>query len=417
MSTGPLPRGHIRLRGVSRRFRIVHDRSSTLKETLVRRSRVSYSELWALRDVDLDIHPGEAVAFVGRNGAGKSTMLKVIAGILPPHGGTVETSGSVAAMLELGSGFHPDFTGRENVYMNGAIHGLRTRDVTARLPAIIEFAELADFIDMPVRTYSSGMQMRLSFAVAAHVNPDILLLDEVLTVGDAAFQEKCMGSIYSFLDHGGTLAFVSHSADAVTKVCNRAVLVDGGRVLRDGPPSEVLEAYEAYVAEGASLGADLDTHGRASEQAPHGTELPSAEVLGLSITSPDDPATRSALPPGATVTVMARIRNNVRTPAFDVEIVVTNSLQETVLLLRAREGGVVIPAERGEYEVSTSFQLPVQESALNVSAIIRDRATEAPIDQWQGVVPLQMKREWPGGGTVATPASWRVEEFRGQGLS
>ena len=408
MSTGALPRGHIRLRGVSRRFKIVHDRSATLKETLIRRSRVEYSELWALRDVDLDIHPGEAVAFVGRNGAGKSTMLKVIAGILPPHAGTVETSGSVAAMLELGSGFHPDFTGRENVYMNGAIHGLRTRDVSARLPAIIDFAELAEFIDMPVRTYSSGMQMRLSFAVAAHVNPDILLLDEVLTVGDAAFQEKCMDSIYSFLHHGGTLAFVSHSADAVSKVCNRAILIDGGRILHDGPPDEVLEAYESYVAEGAGLGADLREAGGLGSPAQGAQALPSAQVTDLSITSPADPAERAALKPGSEVEVVAHIRNNTKTPACDVEVLITNSHQETVLLLRAYDSGVSVPSNPGEYKVTARFRLPVQESALNVSAIIRDRATEAPIDQWQGVVPLQMKRTWPGEGVVASPSTWTV---------
>lgn len=408
MSTGELLRGHIRLRGVSRRFRIVHDRSATLKETLIRRSRVEYSELWALRDVDLDIHPGDAVAFIGRNGAGKSTLLKVIAGILPPQAGTVETAGSVAAMLELGSGFHPDFTGRENVYMNGAIHGLRTRDVAARLPAIIDFAELADFIDMPVRTYSSGMQMRLSFAVAAHVNPDILLLDEVLTVGDAAFQEKCMRSIYSFLDHGGTLAFVSHSADAVSKVCNRAILIDGGCVLLDGAPDEVLSTYEDYVAEGAGLGADLHMSRPLSATDAAPATLPSAQVLDLVVVQPDDPALQSALPPGAQVSVRARIRNNTRAPGCDVEVVVTNALQETVLLLRAHESGVTVPSSPGEYDVCATFQLPVQESALNVSAVIRDRTTEAPVDQWNGVVPLQMKREWPGAGVVASPASWAV---------
>lgn len=251
-------RGGIRLRGVSRRFRIVHDRNATLKETLIRRRRSSYTELWALRDVDLDIRPGEAVALVGRNGSGKSTLLKMLAGILPPHGGTIQSSGSVASMLELGAGFHPDFTGRENVFMNGAIHGLSEKAIRQRLPEIIEFSELEEFIDMPVRTYSSGMQMRLAFAVAAHVDPDILLLDEVLAVGDEAFQRKCLGRIHDFLHRDGTLVFVSHDASAVEQLCDRAILIENGRITADGPPPSVLERYHRVLASNSSaIGADM----------------------------------------------------------------------------------------------------------------------------------------------------------------
>lgn len=256
--TDAVQRGGIRLRGVSRRFRIVHDRNATLKETLIRRQRSDYTELWALRDVDLDIRPGEAVALVGRNGSGKSTLLKMLAGILPPHDGTIELSGSVASMLELGAGFHPDFTGRENVFMNGAIHGLSEKATRQRLPEIIEFSELEEFIDMPVRTYSSGMQMRLAFAVAAHVNPDILLLDEVLAVGDEAFQRKCLGRIHDFLHGNGTLVFVSHDAGAVEQLCDRAILIENGRVAADGPPPEVLGRYHRVLASNSSaIGADM----------------------------------------------------------------------------------------------------------------------------------------------------------------
>ena len=258
----PVERGGIRLRNVSRRFKIVHDRSATLKETLIRRKRASYTELWALRDVSLDIHPGEAVALVGRNGSGKSTLLKMLAGILPPQSGTIQSNGSVASMLELGAGFHPDFTGRENVFMNGAIHGLSERTVRDRLPEIIEFSELEEFIDMPVRTYSSGMQMRLAFAVASHVDPDILLLDEVLAVGDESFQKKCLGRIHDFLGRDGTLVFVSHDASAVEQLCSRAILIENGRVTADGPPPEVLERYHRVLAEGtSSIGAQMEMVG------------------------------------------------------------------------------------------------------------------------------------------------------------
>lgn len=240
--------GRIEVRDVSRSFRILHDRNLTLKETVLRRRRVTSTTLWALRGVDLDVAPGEAVAIVGQNGSGKSTLLKLIAGIIPPDAGTVRVGGTVASMLELGAGFHPDFTGRENVYMNASIYGLGTADVDDRIDEIIAFSELADFIDMPVRTYSSGMYMRLAFAIAAHVNPDVLLLDEVLAVGDEAFQRKCLGRIFAFRRAGGTLVFVSHDPSAVERVCDRAVVISGGAIVANGPVSEALDAYHRLLA-------------------------------------------------------------------------------------------------------------------------------------------------------------------------
>lgn len=247
-----LPPGSVRIREASRRFEVVHQRNATLKETLIRGRRTQATELWAVRNITLDVHPGESVALVGRNGSGKSTLLKMLAGIIPPQKGRIDVGGSVASMLELGAGFHPDFTGRENVFMNGAIHGLSERDIRMRLDRIVEFAELPEFIDMPVRTYSSGMQMRLAFAIASHVNPDIMLLDEVLAVGDEAFQRKCMGRIHAFLHGGGTLIFVSHDAVAVERMCSRAILLDKGMVIADDRPPAVLEMYHRLLAEDVS---------------------------------------------------------------------------------------------------------------------------------------------------------------------
>ena len=259
MTASLLPRGSIRLEGVSRRFKVLHEQNKTLKETLVRRKRASYTEMWALRDVSMVIQPGEAIGIVGRNGSGKSTLLKLLAGILPAHAGIVQANGTIAAMLELGSGFHPDFTGRENVFMNAAIHGLTDSQVRARFADIVAFAEIDDFIDMPVRTYSSGMQLRLAFAVAAHVDPDILLLDEVLAVGDEAFQRKCLGRIFEFQRNNGTLVFVSHDPNAVEQICDRAILVDGGRIIHDGQPHEVMNEYHRLLAKtGEGLGAKLE---------------------------------------------------------------------------------------------------------------------------------------------------------------
>lgn len=247
-SDTPLPPGTVRLRAVSRSFRITHERNLTIKETILRGRRVTATHRWALKDVDLEIAPGQAVGVIGENGAGKSTLLKVVAGILPPNSGTIQTGGSVAAMLELGAGFHPDFTGRENVFMNGAIMGLSERDIRDRLGAIIDFSELAESIDMPVRTYSSGMTMRLAFSIASHVNPDILLLDEVLAVGDEAFQRKCMGRIFDFRRGGGTLLLVSHDATNIERVCDRVILIKDGAVIADGAAEEVLKEYHRQLS-------------------------------------------------------------------------------------------------------------------------------------------------------------------------
>jgi ABC-2 type transport system ATP-binding protein len=251
-----MPAGAIRLRGVSRRYRLLLERNATLKETILRRKRAVTRDVWALREVDLDIAPGTALGVVGANGAGKSTLLKVLAGIIPPDGGTVETQGKVVSLLELGAGFHPDFSGRENVVLNASIHGMTRREVDSRMDAIVEFAELERFIDAPVRTYSSGMYMRLGFAVAAELEPDILLLDEVLAVGDAAFQQKCLGRIADFQRAGVTIVFVSHSAQAVEHVCNRAIWLSGGVVMMNDDPETVLKAYNRGLAgSGPSKGA------------------------------------------------------------------------------------------------------------------------------------------------------------------
>ena len=250
--------GRIRLRGVSRTFRILHERNLTLKETALRGRRVDATTRWAVRDVDLDVEPGEAIGIIGQNGSGKSTLLKLLARIIPPTQGTVELGGSMAAMLELGAGFHPDFTGRENVFMNGSIHGMSERQIAAQLDAIVDFSELDEFIDMPVRTYSSGMQMRLAFAISSHVNPDVLLLDEVLAVGDEAFQRKCYSRIFDFRRGGGTLVFVSHDPGAVERVCDRAILLEDGEMVASGPTDEVLRTYHRRLASAESEAAPAE---------------------------------------------------------------------------------------------------------------------------------------------------------------
>jgi ABC-type polysaccharide/polyol phosphate transport system ATPase subunit len=234
---------------VSRRFRVYPEQQVTLKEAIVRRRHIRRQEVWALRNVSFAIEPGEAVGIVGRNGSGKTTLLRLIAGIFKPTSGRVVAIGDVGSLLGLGAGFHSDFTGRENVYMNAAIHGLKRRYVDARMDEIVGFAELERFIDVPVRTYSAGMYMRLGFAVATHLNPDILLLDEVFAVGDEAFQRKCMAKVLELKQAGRTILFVSHAAPAVERLCDRALFLSRGKLTEDGPAAEVIASYQRSLAE------------------------------------------------------------------------------------------------------------------------------------------------------------------------
>ena len=239
----------IEITGVSKCYQIYERPSHRLLQGLMGRSFRFYKEFWALSDVSLKIYQGETVAIVGRNGSGKSTLLQVIAGTLQATHGNVTVSGRVAALLELGSGFNPEFTGRENIYLNASILGLSRPQIDARINSIIEFADIGDFIDRSVRSYSSGMVMRLAFSVMAHVDADILIIDEALAVGDAFFTQKCMRFLRNF-QKKGTLLFVSHDPGAVTGLCERAIWLDAGRVLGNGPSKEIMSSYtEAFIAQ------------------------------------------------------------------------------------------------------------------------------------------------------------------------
>jgi ABC-type polysaccharide/polyol phosphate transport system ATPase subunit len=242
-------RGEILVDRVSRRFVVRATPHRTIKDLFVSRGRTGAREVWALRDVSLHAEPGEALALVGRNGSGKTTLLRIVSGIIKPTSGRAVVDGRIGSLLELGAGFHPDFTGRENVYLNGAIHGLARARVRELMDEIVAFAELERFIDLPVRTYSSGMYMRLGFSVAAHIRADVLLLDEVFAVGDEEFQRKCFGKIAEFKQRGGTIVFVSHDAAAVERLCDRAVLLRRGEVAFDGETRNAIAAYRRLLAD------------------------------------------------------------------------------------------------------------------------------------------------------------------------
>jgi ABC-2 type transport system ATP-binding protein/lipopolysaccharide transport system ATP-binding protein len=241
-----MPGTAIQVRALSKRYRLGAGPYLTLRETLAglaRRDRAGKSELWALRDVSLDVDEGEVVGIVGLNGAGKSTLLKILARITQPTSGLSRTRGRVGALLEVGTGFHPELTGRENIMLNGVILGMKRREVNRRFDAIADFSGVEQFLDTPLKRYSSGMYLRLAFAVAAHVDPDIVIVDEVLAVGDLQFREKCLRRMSELGREGRTVIFVSHDLGSVNQLCTRGIWLDRGEIRADGPTAAVIDEY------------------------------------------------------------------------------------------------------------------------------------------------------------------------------
>jgi lipopolysaccharide transport system ATP-binding protein len=255
----------IRVEALGKRYRIAQrQRYLALRDQLgevlraplrlLKRGSTSVSheqrELWALRDVAFEVKPGEVIGVIGRNGAGKTTLLKLLSRVTEPSAGWAEICGSVGSLLEVGTGFHPELTGRENIYLNGAILGMSRREIGRKFDEIVTFAEVAEFLETPLKHYSSGMQTRLAFAVAAHFEPEILLVDEVLAVGDLSFQKKCLGKMDDVARDGRTIVFVSHQMNQIRRLCTRVIWIDGGRLRMDGPTAEVVSSYESAMSRG-----------------------------------------------------------------------------------------------------------------------------------------------------------------------
>jgi lipopolysaccharide transport system ATP-binding protein len=252
----------VSVRGLGKRYRLRHAAPATFQQVLMAMMRGAGSRpFWALRDVSFDVGPGESVAIIGSNGAGKSTLLRLVCGVGRPTTGEVRVNGRVAALLSLGAGFHPHLTGRENLYVSAIVAGLRRRQVKELFDTIVEFAELGDFIDQPLRTYSSGMQMRLGFSVAVHVDPAVMIIDEGLAVGDGHFKRKCLERIESFRRGGKTLLMVSHDTGIVRSFCTRVLWLRRGRVVADGPIDDLLPEYQRTIQR-ETLSANRDSEPR-----------------------------------------------------------------------------------------------------------------------------------------------------------
>lgn len=239
----------IEVKNVSKKFKIYHDKGKMLKERAISWKRNMYDEHWVLNNISFDVKKGESIGLIGQNGCGKSTTLKLLTRIMYPDSGNIELSGRVSSLLELGAGFHPDLSGRENIYINASIFGLTKHEIDKKLDEIISFSELEEFIDSPVRTYSSGMYMRLAFSVAINVNADILLIDEILAVGDVNFQTKCFNKLMEIKNTGTTIVLVSHSTGQIERICDRSIWIENGIIKKEGKPQEVHREYLNYMCE------------------------------------------------------------------------------------------------------------------------------------------------------------------------
>lgn len=264
----------ITVEDVSKRFRLYHEKYTSFKERAIHFGRIPFDDFWALRGIDLEIEQGETVGLLGHNGSGKSTLLKCMAAILQPTEGRIEVVGKLAALLELGAGFHPELTGRENVFLNASILGMPKREIAKRFDDIVAFAEIEEFIDNQVKHYSSGMYVRLGFAVAVNMEPEILLVDEVLAVGDESFQRKCLDRVKQFQREGRTIVFVTHAADLVRQICTRAAVLDHGVMVALGTPGEAVRTFREHLlqnkrydeADRAGMGDTADESGESGER-------------------------------------------------------------------------------------------------------------------------------------------------------
>lgn len=316
----------IEVRDVSKRFRIYREKPTSLKQRLLT-SRSRAEDFWALRDVALDVGEGSTFGLIGHNGSGKTTLLKCVAGILRPTSGAILQRGRLAALLELGAGFHPELTGRENVYLNASFLGLSRKQTDAAFDDIVAFAELEQFIDTEVKFYSSGMLVRLGFAVAVYVEPDVLLIDEVLAVGDEAFQAKCLNRVREFQREGRTIVLVTHALDTVTEICDRAAMLHHGELHAIGMPAEVVREMRHVL-----LG--MADPGFVPEQ---GTR--EAEIVEVQIVRPDG-SSHGAILSGDPLTIVVDVRQNETVDDLDVDFAVHESSNYLVLDARTSRAGI-----------------------------------------------------------------------------
>ena len=391
----------ISVNGVSKYFRLYHEKNQYLKTAMLRGRRARYEEFWALKNICLEIPTGSTFGIIGSNGSGKSTLLKCLAGILTPDEGSVTHNGHVVALLELGAGFHPELSGRENIFLNGAILGMTHSEIERKFEAIVEFSGLEQFIDMPVKNYSSGMTVRLGFAVAINVDPEILIIDEVLAVGDASFQLRCLEKIEEFRKLGKTVVFVSHGLDQVIKLCNTVAWLDKGVVKMLGPAHEVVNEYS-----GMSYGAEETEEGEIGKRwGSHEIEISKVELLDESGQEP------RVFTTGKSMTV--RIHYNAHTPLDDViaGIRITLPLGTNVWGANSKRRGVLFPRLFGEGYIDLHIpNLPLLEGSYDLTLDLADISEIHAYDHWDKRIRFDVAQfNVFDEGTTTINSTWSIQ--------
>ena len=381
-------------------FRLYHEKNQYLKATVLKGRRAAYEEFWALKGVAFEVPFGQTFGIIGHNGSGKSTLLKCLAGILRPEQGSITHEGRLSALLELGAGFHQELTGRENVYLNGAILGLTKRDIAKRFDDIVGFAGLEDFIDTPVKNYSSGMFVRLGFAVAAHVEPDVLLIDEVLSVGDEAFQRQCAEKIEQFRRDGRTIVFVSHGLNQVEQLCERVAWIDHGKLVGLGPANEVITQYRGESHEGTALDGELG-----ARWGSHEAEITSAGFVDesgapLQVVTTLEPATLrleyTSTKPLQDVVV-----------GFRIDTVHGQLVWGTSTRLARKTIGYVNGPGRVDLCVDA---LPLLGGQYDLSVSITDQSETHEYDHWERRVRFDVRQFGTNdAGLFHMPVTWRLD--------
>jgi lipopolysaccharide transport system ATP-binding protein len=403
----------ISVRGLGKQYRLRSRQVAyqTLRESLMQGLRGGFGRaasadrtFWALRDVTADIARGEVVGVIGRNGAGKSTLLKVLSRITEPTEGEVDLNGRVGCLLEVGTGFHSELTGRDNVFLSGAVLGMRREEIRRKFDAIVAFAEVAEFLDTPVKHYSSGMTMRLAFSVAAHLDPEILIIDEVLAVGDAAFQQKCLGKMGEAARQGRTILFVSHNMAAVRSLCRRVLLLDAGRIVMDGDVDGCIGRYLGLATESGANQVDVSA---AHRPLGHG----GLTFQRLTLCAAGD---RAVVPAGRPIDVQLEIR--VETPVSDVELSVGIDTPEGVRVCECASStalGRIPRLEPGAYRLTCIVDQNVLNPGRYVISVIARSGTRV-VDDVLGALPFEiawMRDGAPEGredlhGLVRLPSTW-----------
>jgi len=360
--------------GVWKKFRLYHEKNQYLKTAILRGGRAQYEDFWALNDLSLEIPQGSTYGIIGANGSGKSTLLKCLAGILSPDKGSITTNGRIAALLELGAGFHPDLSGRENIYLNGAILGMSNKDLTRKLDEIVDFAGLEQFIDNPVKNYSSGMTVRLGFAIAINVDPEILIIDEVLAVGDTTFQQKCYEKIEDFRHDGRTIILVSHGLGDVARLCSTVAWIEKGHLRMEGDGYEVVNDYL-----GVSHNAQVRTSGEVGER------WGSGEVTITNVEFLDQNGKElHAIETGKFTTI--RIHYSALQPVKDViaGIRITHLHGANIWGTNTKRRGLLIPQLAGQGSIDLSIdQLPLLGGTYDLTVALSDESEVYSFDHWE----------------------------------